>query len=207
MRRLASWIQATVPAWGRSILSLARRWLVNPVLSLESAIAEAARGIYTRCSPLGSGNVLPEALFDGRGVLSVCNCSGRYSRPASRKRVIGLTRIAGDKYLLLHSDPLAQALGRSTSPIQTPPVVLWLAVAALSPRLRRATNRCERYRPCTRGGSLTPCNCSCSHKGAAESCGRPRYGTVAFPPALHRPTLVHHTHQPHANRQCTLSRE
>ena len=67
---------------------------------METLLADAARGLF-------SSPYMPPH-FDERGMLRPCVCGGS----PSGRRLAALSMVAGEKHLLLHSEPVVVALGR-----------------------------------------------------------------------------------------------
>ena len=110
--RIASWLRRRTlrpgrkedlqAAWWRP-LAIARRW-AGANASVESVLADAARGLYGHCPS-------NEPLFTTDGALRPCVCTGRnMTRGTSKRRAQALSLLAGDKQLSLHSEPLLRQL-------------------------------------------------------------------------------------------------
>jgi hypothetical protein len=99
--RVAAWLRKRYPKVEWSPLRQARPWFHHVHQSYnataEDLIAEAARGLYGQCTP---------PAFDQTGALRPCTCaSDSPSRGTSRRRLLALTPLCGDKVLSLHSEP------------------------------------------------------------------------------------------------------
>ena len=98
--RLASFIRNRYPRWGP--LGRARNRLMGKNASIETILAEAARGLYGTC---------PADAYDSNNRLRPCSCLGNVTRTHIRsRRALALTPLAGDKVLSLHSEPILRRL-------------------------------------------------------------------------------------------------
>ena len=100
IRRVATWILKRFPRANWNPLRQARSWAGSNA-TIDDVIAEAARGLYGQCSP---------PAFSPIGALRPCKCLGNTTRAGSRRRLLALTPVCGDKQLSLHSEPLLQRL-------------------------------------------------------------------------------------------------
>ena len=96
--RVAEWVRIRYPKW--PALGRARRGLNAPNATVETILAQTARGLFS--SPCSGAN------FDALGALRPCVCGG----PPSSRRLNALSSIAGDKHLLLHTEPLVVRLAK-----------------------------------------------------------------------------------------------
>ena len=103
--RVAAWIVKRHPR-GWSPVARARGW-AGLNATVEHVIAEAARGLYGVCTP---------PTFSTGGRLRPCRCIGSNSSKvvSSRRRLLALTPVCGDKSLSLHSEPLIRELPLDT---------------------------------------------------------------------------------------------
>ena len=108
--RIAAWLRAKYPKW--SPLRVARHWPGLRNASVEAIIAEGARGLYGLCTG---------PAFTREGELRQCVCVGNVTKPASRRRLLALTPLAGDKVLSLHSEPLLRSLQIDTLQLHQQP--------------------------------------------------------------------------------------
>ena len=103
VRRVAAWIGKRYPKWAP--LGRARGWAGSNA-TIEYVLAEAARGLYGHCTPPS---------FSPSGKLRPCRCATNGTKPAaSRRRLLALTPVCGDKVLSLHSEPMLRRLPLDT---------------------------------------------------------------------------------------------